>query len=127
MDEATSPPHSIQNPVHGTTINTSPTELGLSQSHVSSAMSDSHDSDEEQGGGGKGIVKRTVEKLGRSTSLSRSKKQGDSASSRGHRSLFSLSRHKGKDKATEEVTGILAGHAAGDGAGVQEESGMLLQ
>lgn len=124
MDEARSPPHSIQNPVHGTTINTSPTELGLSQSHVSSAMSDSHDSDEEQGSGGKGIVKRTVEKLGRSTSLSRSKKQGDS---RGHRSLFSLSRHKGKDKATEEVTGILAGHAAGDGTGVQEESGMLLQ
>lgn len=124
MDSAVSPPHSIQNPVHGTTIDTSPTELGLSQTHTSSALSDSQDSDSDSGDGGKGIIKRTVEKLGRSTSLSRSKKQGDPASSRGHRSLFSLSRHKGKDKAAEEVTGILAGHAAGTASGMQDESGM---
>ncbi|QRW14842.1 glycosyltransferase family 1 protein [Ceratobasidium sp. AG-Ba] len=114
MDPAVSPPHSIQNPIHGTTINTSPEELGLTQTHASNALSDSHDSDDDEGGS-KNIVKRTVEKLGRSTSLTRSKKAGDTNSSRGHRSLFSLSRHKAKDKVTEEVSGILAGHAAGTG------------
>jgi hypothetical protein len=117
MDSAVPAPNSIQNPIHGTTIDTSPSELGLTQSRAS-ALSDSHDSSDDSGGG-KGIVKRTVEKLGRGTSLSRSKKQGDTG--RGHRSLFGLGRHKGKDKAAEEVTGILAGHAAGGDA----ESGTL--
>jgi hypothetical protein len=109
MDSAISPPNSIQNPIHGTTIDTSRGELGLVQSQAST-LSDSHDSEDESGAG-KGIVKRTVEKLGRSTSLSRSKKQDETG--RGHRGLFSLSRHKGKDKAAEEVARILAGHAAG--------------
>ncbi|KAG8686054.1 Sterol 3-beta-glucosyltransferase, partial [Ceratobasidium sp. 395] len=115
MESAVSPPNSIQNPVHGTTIDTSPEELGLIQSHASNTLSDSHDSGDESGGG-KGIVKRTVEKLGRGTSLNRSKKQaGETGYTRGHRSLFSLSRHKGRDKAAEDVTGILAGHASGAG------------
>ncbi|CAE6416534.1 unnamed protein product, partial [Rhizoctonia solani] len=114
MESSASPPNSIQNPVHGTTIDTSPGELGLSQPQSLSAMSESHDSSDDSDGG-KGILKRTVEKIGRSTSLSRSKRHPD-ADSRTHRRLFSLSRHKGKDKAADEVTGILGGHAAGDGS-----------
>jgi hypothetical protein len=121
MESSASPPNSIQNPVHGTTIDTSPGELGLSQPQSLSAMSESHDSSDDSDGG-KGILKRTVEKIGRSTSLSRSKRHPD-ADSRTHRRLFSLSRHKGKDKAADEVTGILGGHAAGDGS---SDAGMLL-
>ncbi|KAG8714883.1 Sterol 3-beta-glucosyltransferase [Ceratobasidium sp. 423] len=113
MESSTSPPNPIQNPIHGTTIDTSPAELGLSKPHSSSAMSDSHDSSDESDGG-KGILKRTVEKIGRNTSLSRSKRQDD-ADSRTHRRLFGLSR-KGKDKVSEGVVGILGGHAAGGGA-----------
>ncbi|KAG9094230.1 Sterol 3-beta-glucosyltransferase, partial [Ceratobasidium sp. UAMH 11750] len=114
MEPAALPPNSIQNPIYGTTIDTSPEQLGLAQSHASSALNDSHDSGDDSGGG-KSVVKRAVEKLGRGTSLSRSKKHGDAGDVRGQRSLFSLGRHKGKDKAVEEVTGILAGHAAGTG------------
>lgn len=115
MDPATPPPNSIQNPIHGTTIDTSPSELGLSRSHASAPLSDSHDSADESDDGGKSILKRTVEKLGRNTSLSRSKRQADSDAGRGHRRIFSLSRHKGKDRAAEEVAGVLAGHTAGSG------------
>ncbi|KAH7340399.1 hypothetical protein B0J17DRAFT_595429 [Rhizoctonia solani] len=114
MESSISPPNSIQNPIHGTTIDTSPAELGLLQSHGASTMGDSHDSSDESDGG-KGILKRTVEKIGRNTSLSRSKRHDD-ADSRTSRRLFSLSRHKGKDKASEEFAGILGGHAAGGGA-----------
>ncbi|CAE6515254.1 unnamed protein product [Rhizoctonia solani] len=114
MESSTSPPTSIQNPIHGTTIDTSPSGLGLPQPHSSSAMSDSHDSGDESDGR-KGLLKRTVEKIGRNTPLSRSKQQDD-ADSRTHRRLFSLNRHKGKDKASEGVAGILGGHAAGGGA-----------
>ncbi|KAJ1310261.1 hypothetical protein OPQ81_007003 [Rhizoctonia solani] len=114
MESSTSPPNSIQNPIHGTTIDTSPAELGLVQPHGSSTMSDSHDSGDESDGG-KGILKRTVEKIGRNTSLSRSKRQADT-DPRTHRRLFSLNRHKGKDEAADKVAGILGGHAAGGGA-----------
>ncbi|KEP53307.1 UDP-glucose:sterol glycosyltransferase [Rhizoctonia solani 123E] len=111
MESSVSPPNSIQNPIHGTTIDTSPSELGIPRPTGSIAMSDSHDSSDESDGG-KGILKRTVEKIGRNTSISRSKRQGDT-DSRTHRRLFSLNRHKGKDKAADEVAGILGGHAAG--------------
>jgi hypothetical protein len=121
MESTVSPPNSIQNPIHGTTIDTSPAELGLRQSQTSSNLSDSHDSSDDSDGG-KNILKRTVEKLGRSTSLSRSKKQGDADHARGHRRLFNLNRHKAKDRVAEEMTGILAGHAAGSDA---KDSGMI--
>ncbi|KAG8748068.1 Sterol 3-beta-glucosyltransferase [Ceratobasidium sp. 414] len=114
MEPGIPPPNTIQNPIHGTTVDTSPEELGLAPSHASNMLSDSHDSGDDSSGG-KGIMKRTVEKLGRSTSLGLSKKHGDAGYNRGQRSLFSLGRHKGKDKSVEEVTGILAGHAAGVG------------
>lgn len=111
MESTISPPNSIQNPIYGTTIDTSPAELGLSQPRTS-ALSNSHDSADDSDDG-KGILKRTVEKLGRSTSLSRSKKQGAADNGRGHRLLFGLNRHKGRDKVAEEMAGILGGHAAG--------------
>ncbi|KAF8758997.1 the biosynthesis of sterol glucoside [Rhizoctonia solani] len=120
MESSTSPPNSIQNPIRGTTINTSAGQLGLSnsqahpQAHPQSTMSESHDSSDESDGG-KGILKRTVEKIGRNTSLTRSKRHPDT-DSRAHRRLFSLSRHKGKDRAADEFAGMLGGHAAGGGS-----------
>ncbi|GAB1517484.1 Sterol 3-beta-glucosyltransferase [Rhizoctonia solani] len=120
MESSTSSPNSIQNPIRGTTINTSAGQLGLSnsqahpQAHPQSTMSESHDSSDESDGG-KGILKRTVEKIGRNTSLTRSKRHPDT-DSRAHRRLFSLSRHKGKDRAADEFAGMLGGHAAGGGS-----------
>lgn len=91
----------LANPMHGTAISTSPTQLGLSESRKEKSTMEDEDRD-------KGIIARTVDKLGRS-------KSGESkggSSKLGHRRVFSLSRkNRRKDS--------LGGSDNGDDSGIQ--------
>lgn len=102
--ETTAPPPTLQNPIPGTTVETSPSRLGLNNGEAAATpLSDNESQDKLSGSG---LLSRTLDKLSRSKSLS-AKKSDRKASGESARSSkrLSMSGIAGRRKKNANSTG----------------------